>query len=63
MLNINEIKVKESQKVILLGLTIDNRLTFRYHVDMLCSSANIKLHVLRRIRKSLSLEKIKAAIQ
>ena len=27
MLNINQIKVDESQKVVLLGLTIDNRLT------------------------------------
>ena len=34
MLNINQIKVKESQKVVLLGLTIDNRLTFKDHDDM-----------------------------
>ena len=26
-LNINQIKVEESQKVVLLGITIDNRLT------------------------------------
>ena len=31
-LNINQIKVKESQKVLLLGLTIDNQLTFKDHV-------------------------------
>ena len=31
ILNISQIKVEESQKVVLLGLTIDNRLTF---VDM-----------------------------
>ena len=53
-LNINQIKVKESQKVLLLGLTIDNQLTFKDHVDMLCSTANYKLHVLRRIRKYLT---------
>ena len=35
MLNINQIKVEESQKVVLLGLTIDNRLIFKDHVDML----------------------------
>ena len=29
MLNINQIKVEESQKVVLLGLTIDNRLNFK----------------------------------
>ena len=53
-LNINQIKVKESQKVLLLGLTIDNQLTFKDHVDMLCSTANYKLHALRRIRKYLT---------
>ena len=47
-LNINQIKVKESQKVLLLGLTIDNQVTFKDHVDMLCSTANYKLHALRR---------------
>ena len=35
MLNINQIKVEESQKVVLLGLTIDNRLIFKDYVDML----------------------------
>ena len=59
ILNINQIKVEESQKVVLLGLTIDNRLTFKDHVDMLCSTANYKLHALRRIRKYLTLEKTK----
>ena len=59
ILNINQIKVDESQKVVLLGLTIDNRLTFKDHVDMLCSTANYKLHALRRIRKYLTLEKTK----
>ena len=49
MLNINQTKVKESGKVVLLGLTIDNQLTFKDHVDMLHSTANYKLHALRRI--------------
>ena len=59
ILNINQMKVDKSQKVVLLGLTIDNRLTFKDHVDMLCSTANYKLHALRRIRKYLTLEKTK----
>ena len=59
ILNINQIKVDKSQKVVLLGLTIDNRLTFKDHVDMLCSTANYKLHALRRIRKYLTLKKTK----
>ena len=59
MLNINQIKVEESQKVVLLGLTINNRLTFKNHVDMLCSTANYELYALRKIRKYLTLEKTK----
>ena len=43
ILNINQIKVDKSQKVVLLGLTIDNRLTFKDHVDMLCSTVFLTL--------------------
>ena len=57
ILNLNQIKIEESQKVVLLGLINHNRLTFNDHVDLLCSTANYKLHTLRRIRKYLTLEK------
>ena len=59
ILNINQIKLEESQKVVLLGLTVDTRSTFKDHVDMLCCAANYKLPALRRIRKNLILEKAK----
>ena len=39
----------KNQKVVLLGLTNDNRLTFKDYVDMLRSTANYKLHALRKI--------------
>ena len=35
-LNINNIKIREYQNVELLGLVIDNRLTFKDHINMLC---------------------------
>ena len=35
VLNINNIKIKDSQNVELLDLTIDNRLTFKDHINML----------------------------
>ena len=59
ILNINDIKIRESQKVILLGLTIDNCLTFKDHIDALCCNATYKLHALRRIRKYLTPHKAK----
>ena len=56
---INSTKSEESKKAVLLGITIDNLLTFNEHIYDLCHTANYKLHVLRRIRKYLSLEKAK----
>ena len=35
MLNINNIKIRESLSVTLPGLTIDNRLTFKDHISIL----------------------------
>ena len=54
---INSTEIEETKKVVLLGITIDNLLTFNEHIDDLCRTANYKLHALRRIRKYLSLEK------
>ena len=59
ILNINQMKIEESQKVVQLGLTINNQLTFKDHVNMLCSTTNYKLQALRRIKKYLTLKKAK----
>ena len=37
-----------------LGLTIDNCLTFKDHINTLFCNASYKLHALRRIRKYLT---------
>ena len=49
--------VKESYHVELLGITIDKHLSFKNHIENLCRNGNYKLHVLRRIRKYLTVEK------
>ena len=56
---INTTEIEESRKVVLLGITTDKLLIFNEDIDNLCRTANYKLHVLRRIRKYLSLEKAK----
>ena len=58
-LKINSIKVEVSNDVLLLGITIDKKLTFKQHVENLCRKAQYKLHVLRRIRKFLTIKKAK----
>ena len=48
-------KIKESQKVILLGLAIDNRPTFKEHIGNY-RSTSYKLHGLYSIQKYLTLD-------
>ena len=59
ILNVNNMKIRESSSVVLLGLTIDNRLTFKDHFNILCCRASFKFHALRRIRKYLTTDKAK----
>ena len=51
-LNIKNIKIREPQNVELLGLTIDNRLTLKNEINMLCLRANYKLHTYLTLKKS-----------
>ena len=53
---INSITVKESNEVILLGITIDNKLVFINHIENLCRTAQYKLYGLTGIRKYLTLQ-------
>ena len=59
ILNINNVKIRESSSVVLLGLTIDNQRTFKDHINILLRRASFKLHALRRIRKYLTAVKAK----
>ena len=59
ILNVNNIKKRESQKGMLLGLTIDKCLNFKDHIDTLCRNASYKFHAMRRIKKYLTPDKAK----
>ena len=54
---INFITVKESNEVILLAITIDNKIVFKKHIENLCRTVQYKLHALTRIIKYLTLDK------
>ena len=58
-LKINSFVINESDTVELLGITIDNILTFNEHINNLRRNASYKLHALRRIRKYLSQDQAK----
>ena len=49
-LNIDGMKTPSTDKVILLGVSIDNKLTFRNHNDELYRRVSYKFHALFRIR-------------
>ena len=49
--------IKESADVEILGLIADNKLNFEEHIGKLCQTVSYKLHVLKRLRKYLTLEK------
>ena len=56
-LNVNGKIIPCSNEVKLLGITTDNQLNFKKHIEELCKKASYKLHTLRRIRGYLTVEK------
>ena len=49
VLFINGIKIERTPEVALLGITIDDQLTFETHVECICGMAEYKLKALQRI--------------
>ena len=55
--NINEFEIESSNKEKLIGISIDTRLSFEYHITSLCKKVNQKLHALARIAHYVHFEK------
>ena len=43
-------KIEKSQEAVLLGISIDDKLSFKKHIEKICRNAKNKLHALLRIR-------------
>ena len=52
-------RVKSRSEVKLLGITIDDKLSFTTHIENLCSAASNRLQALAKIRKFLSFAQAK----
>ena len=52
-------RVKSRSEVKLLGITIDDKLSFTTHIENLCSTTSNRLRALARIRKFISFEQAK----
>ena len=50
--------IKETNEQMLLGINIDNKLTFKSHVETLCKKAAQKLHALARIANYMETEQL-----
>ena len=48
VLNIDNIKLRESSSVVSLGLTFNNQISFKDHINMLCRRASLKLYALKK---------------
>ena len=59
MIKIEDQILHQSSTVRILGITIDQTLTFKNHTTDLCKSASNKLKALQRICKYLTLEQTK----
>ena len=53
-LQINENSVDSSSEVLLLGLTIDNKLNFSKHISELCRKAASNINALKRFKRYIS---------
>ena len=51
--------IENSKSVKLLGITIDNKLSFDTHVSTICKKVNLKLHALARISNLMSTSKLR----
>ena len=58
-LNTEEVCIKSSKCEKLLGVNIDNHLTFETHVESLCKKASQKLNALLRVTWSLNFDQRK----
>ena len=56
---VNTFTIGESDKVELLGLTIDKEANFSKDIGKLCHNTQYNFHARRRIRKYLSIEQAK----
>ena len=50
LLFINGIKIERTSEAVLLGITIDDQLTFKTHIEYICQMTKYILRALQRIR-------------
>ena len=62
-IKVDKFDVQNSQCQKLLGIKIDNKLTFNEHVSSICTKATQKLHALSRVSNFMSLKQTKTVMK
>ena len=55
----NDITINSTSSVSTLGITLDSKLNSKEHIDSIIQKAYYKLYAFKRLRKFLTLEKVK----
>ena len=55
-LTLNNIEFKPEKSIVILGITLDKRLTLETHIDKVVQQSNILIYILRKIRHLLNYE-------
>ena len=58
-IEVSNITIMSEEKVKLLGIYINNRLNFDYHISQLCKKAGKKLHALTQVFKYMNISQRK----
>ena len=61
--NIDSYQIKNRKSEKLLGITIDNQLSFNGHVSSLCMKASQKLHALARVANYMNTDKLRSIMK
>ena len=59
---IDDNEIKSENSVTLLGITIDNRLSFDDHISKLCNKASMQLNAIFRLKKYMSQKELEVVL-
>ena len=62
-INVKGIPISNEKIVKLLGVTVDNKLSFESHLNLVCKKVSQKLHAFARVSKFISKEKLKVVMK
>ena len=62
-INVKGSPISNEKIVKLLGVTVDNKLSFESHLNLVCKNVTQKLHALARVSKFISKKKLKVVMK